>query len=383
MLLELLAAAVAVTTPPDPGAAPPASTAPVVVHPLARTKRPPVAMTVEVPAGDTQGGYWASIWPSDALRERLSGHVVLTCHVDRFGIAESCEVASETPAGKGFGPAALLMRTTLALKPPIGPDGPTDADLNIAIDFDAPDPDVFGGGPSGVTANTGRAALPQNRLAGVINFSHPLPSKTPITVLNNPVWARAASFEDLARAYPAAAKGSAGYAVAHCQVLAGGRLTGCQVIKAAPEHRGFGEAAVALAARFRVAPQWSVAPQHQQLWVDIPIRFPSRSETADRTVASPYWTQGFDADQALKVFPPEAAARGLTTGRAVAQCVVTGDGALTECRADAADPEGLGFEDAAVKLASTMRMNPWTADGSPVDGDTVLVNIRLNLKAEP
>ena len=34
-----------------------------------------------------------------------------------------------------------------------------------------------------------------------------------------------------------------------------------------------------------------------------------------------------------------------------------------------------------MKLAATMRMNPWTADASPVDGAIVDVAVRLNLKA--
>ena len=42
---------------------------------------------------------------------------------------------------------------------------------------------------------------------------------------------------------------------------------------------------------------------------------------------------------------------------------------------------GLGFSEAAVKLASTMRMNPWTIDGAPVDGAVVRVGVRLNLKS--
>jgi hypothetical protein len=63
--------------------------------------------------------------------------------------------------------------------------------------------------------------------------------------------------------------------------------------------------------------------------------------------------------------------------------VVTQDGSLSDCAAVEADPEGLGFSEAVVKLASTMRMNPWSRDGVPVDGATILVGVRLNLKSEP
>ena len=56
------------------------------------------------------------------------------------------------------------------------------------------------------------------------------------------------------------------------------------------------------------------------------------------------------------------------------------DGSLTQCAPDASDADGLGFSQAAAKLASTMRMNPWTSDGAPVDGAVVRVGVKLNLK---
>ncbi len=340
-------------------------TAPVVVPPPSSESAPPAA-TVEVPTTDQQGGYWAAVWPPEAYQAHISGHVILTCHVDRFGIAEACDVASEKPQGWGFGEAALAMRPMLKVSPPTGPGGPTGTVMNIAIDFPAPNPDGLGSGFAGS----------QEPFFSQLT----LPDKRPITVLNNPVWSRAATFEDWKHAYPAAAKGGAGYAVAHCAVRPGGRLTQCEVIKATPDHLGFDRAALSLAGKFQVAPQWSVAPNHGQLWLDIPFRFPSPAQTEDRSVANPYWIAGFDPDQELKVFPSEAAAKGVTSGHGVAQCQVTEEGSLTDCKPYRADPEGLGFDTAAVTLASTMRMNPWTADGSPVDGDTVLVGMQLNLK---
>jgi hypothetical protein len=80
------------------------------------------------------------------------------------------------------------------------------------------------------------------------------------------------------------------------------------------------------------------------------------------------------------VFPPEAAAQGLSSGRGVARCVVAVDGGLTDCTPEVGDPDGMGFSEAAAKLASTMKMNPWSADAAPVDGAVVRVAIRLNLK---
>lgn len=379
MLMMLVVAAVlaSVAGGPDlPEQAP--TTAPVTVHAPAPSSRQPPAATVEAPSDDTAGGHWASIWPADAYREHIGGRVVLRCEVDRYGIAERCAVASETPQGKGFGEAALQMRTTLKLAPPRGPDGPTDAVMNIAIEFKPPPLNVDfgsdrGGGP---TEGSMAAAAPQ-----LTAFGNPLPEKRSITMLDNPVWASAPSRADVASVFPARAGAIEGYAVAHCRVGVQGYLSGCQIIKAAPEDRGFGEAALALASRFRVAPQWSVAPHRDELWVDVPIRFSAGGEADDRMIRNPYWVAGFDPEQALKLFPPEAAAKGLVTGRGVAECRVAAGGALGGCEPLESDPPGLGFDLAAAKLASTMRLNPWTSDGAPVDGAKALVNIRLNLKS--
>jgi len=375
MMLQLVAAAALAAAPQNPDVTSQtaaSAVAPVTVHPLPNAKTPPAA-TVEVPADDSAGGHWASIWPHDAYVERIGGRVILTCDIDRYGIAEWCQVAAETPPRKGFGQAALEMRPSLKVPPPRGPDGPTDAVENIAINFRPPQGDAdFAGAPVGDFETSS---------ANFSMLANQLSEKQSITVLNNPVWASAASHADVEAAYPRKGGGVEGFAVDHCQVDGQGRLSRCQVIKEAPEDHGFGKAAISLAARFRVAPQWSVAPHRAELWTDVPIRFPPPGETEPRSVRAPYWVAGFDPAQALKVYPPEAADKGVTTGRGVAECTVATDGGLAGCKPDESDPAGLGFGEAAARLASTMRMNPWTRDGAPVDGATVLVTIRLNLEA--
>lgn len=48
-------------------------------------------------------------YPDRAAREGVDGAVVLDCEVGRLGAMTSCEIVSETPAGRGFGQAALLL----------------------------------------------------------------------------------------------------------------------------------------------------------------------------------------------------------------------------------------------------------------------------------
>ena len=124
------------------------------------------------------------------------------------------------------------------------------------------------------------------------------------------------------------------------------------------------------------------APRRAPLWVDVPIRFPPPSSEAarGRLVAAPSWLAGFDAKGAPKVFPPEAADQGVTSGRGVARCLVGPGGGVTACTPESADPQGLGFSEAVARLATTMKMNLWSADAAPVEGGVVYVAMRLNLK---
>jgi len=340
------------------------------------------AATIEVPSDDSAKGHWASAWPVAAYRNGVGGHADLSCDIDRHGLAERCRVISETPPGQGFGAAALALRPTFKLNPAMGPDGPIDAVMTIAVDFKPPRANAdwaAGTGPAaaskGPLSNGGGADAP--RVGG------PEPVRHLISMLDNPEWANTVGYDEVIAAYPARAAGAEGYAVAHCEVHHDGALSLCQIIKEDPENRGFGEAALRLAARFRVAPEWSRAPQHADLWVDIPIRFPAPGASEKRIVRDPHWLAGFDPGQALKIFPREAADAGLTTGLGVVDCQVARDGALTACSPARADPEGLGFAEAAVVLASTMRINPWLRDGEPADGAVIRVPIRLNLKPRP
>jgi TonB family protein len=378
--LAVLASMAAGQDPTTPAATPPAApveVSPLVVRPKAQA---PANTTVKMDSGDDwihkpDNALILSIWPTAAFQARIDGHAVLTCKVDVYGLAEECRVASESPPGKGFGAAALLLRPSFKLKPAMGPHGPVEAMMNIPIEFKNSDNDDIsfnlpGGGP-GANMDTRQMTLNGTR-----------PEMREVTMLDHPVWAAAAGFEDLAKAYPAKGGGVEGFAVAHCRVERSGALSGCEPRKEVPENRGFALAAVSLAKKFRVSQESATAPHRTPLWVDIPVRFPSPAEAGDRTVASPTWVAGFDPEKVLKLFPPEAAARGLTSGRGVARCVVGVDGALTECEPLPGDPDGVGFSEAAVKLASKMRMNPWTAAGGPVDGAVVRLPIRFNLAAK-
>ena len=331
-------------------------------------------------AGLPVGGEITLPWPGggSAVTE---GHVTLQCLVDAHGLAETCKVGSESPAGKNLGRAALRQRTLLKVKPATGPDGqPANAVMAINVTFN-PKLHEFD------TAELARQlSTPSAKGFGTLSVpSNDSPASWGDEArIEYPVWAQAATFEQLAAAYPAKGGGVEGYAAAHCRIERDGDKAGllreCGIIKEIPADQGFGRAALSLTEKFRVQPATLAnLPRTEPIWVSVPIRMPPPGGADARAVSAPQWLTGLDAKTVQKLFPPEAAAKGVSTGRGVARCTVGVDGALTACAPEPAEPGGLGFSEAAVRLVSSMKMNLWSSDGAPVEGGVVYVPIRLNL----
>lgn len=361
----------------SPGQSSPSAVSPVTVTPEAKSAPADAKLNM---AGSDADAQMVGIWPGTAYHNHVNGKVRLRCLIDVHGLAERCEVASEHPRSMGFGKAALEMRAVIKLAPPMGPAGPVSGFKTIDIGFQAPDMSVDQAGLAHWQHDIAKGPLAGTDVGDFLQGSRNALPMRKVTMLDNPIWIAAASFDDLAAAYPVKAGGAEGYAVDHCRVQRDGTLGGCQTIKEEPEGHGFSKAALSLAAKFRVAPQVAQMPHRDELWVDIPVRFPAAKELTERTVMAPSWVQTFDSRSTPKLFPPEAAASGLTSGRGVARCTVGPDGAMTDCVAEPGDPDGQGFSEAAVKLAGTMKMNLWAADGVPVTGAVVRIPIRLNLK---
>lgn len=346
---------------------------PVLVAPVVKKEEPAVVGQDSDWTFRPNNQQILSIWPEGAYEKRLAGSAVLNCRVDIHGLAEECEIASEEPPGLGFGAAALLFRNTFKLKPAQGPNGPVESMMHVTVKFDAEhDDNIEQDVKSGM--GTSMDATTTHQTGSRLEMRE-------IMMLDHPVWSRAARFSEVEAAYPRRAQGGEGFAVAHCPVHGDGALGRCEVRKDAPHDQGFGEAAVALAARFHVDFAGVDIPRGRRIWVDIPFRFLPPGSKDARTLISPVWVSGFNANQAVKLYPPEAAAKGVTTGLGVAHCTVRADGGLDDCRPRAGEPDGLGFSEAAVKLAGLLRMNPWSGDGRPVDGDEINLPIQFNLKS--
>lgn len=293
-----------------------------------------------------------AVWPAEAARKGLGGKATVSCTVSVSGILQDCSVASEDPPGVGFGAAALMVSGAFKMKPRTV-DGKPVAGATVRIPISFVGGDSFGG-------------------------------KT-VPALRAPVWARAPGFADKAAAWPRGADDLVeGGATLRCSVSTTGGLRNCQRYNELPKSKGFGAAAMSLADRFELKLTPEELKQVKGGLINVPFRFlnPASPEGLDRKVARPRWVVSLKQDRVLALYPPAAADKGVTAGSGTADCLVTPDGKLTDCRVARETPEGLGFGAAAVMVAGVLQMNPWTDEGRPVDGARIRLPIRFNLAAE-
>ncbi len=96
------------------------------------------------------------------------------------------------------------------------------------------------------------------------------------------------------------------------------------------------------------------------------------------TVTNPDWLVRPSAEDMSAAFPDLAAGLHIT-GRATVSCHVDTIGRARNCEVISSSPEGLGFEQAALKLTEVFRFSPKKIDGRPVPGGTVRVPIRFTI----
>ena len=367
------AALLAVVCASDAGAAlaqtaRPHEVAPLTVMPPPPKDAPPADVTIPI-RGD-QEAQGVVVFPETALKDGVSGYVTLGCRVDVHGLAERCRVVYESPRGRGFGKAALALRPTFKLTPRAGPDGPVDAPMNVALAFIARPPDnslqEVNSAAMGSMETTGRTIYVHN---------NPMIGRA-MTMLTEPAWAAAPGFDDWAKAYPPEGGGVEGYAVAHCKVDRQGELSRCAAAEELPAGHGFGRAAVGLAAHFRASPEaMAAAPHGAPVEVDVPVRFVPPGQASDRTVRAPLWIAGSDPATLIRELPPGLAKRADSPG-AVVQCKVGQGGAVAGCAIEYTSPDGIDYDEAAVKLASRLRINLWSAEASPVLGGVIHIPVK-------
>jgi TonB family protein len=282
----------------------------------------------------------------------VAGVAKIVCVVSTRGSMEKCAVAEETPLGHGFGVAALAMSSIFVMRP-MTVDGLPVGGASVSI------PIHFEGGASERAQST-------------------------ISVMRGAPWMTAPTVEQVAAAFPKVAVGKAASAhvVLRCSFRGDGALADCDSIVATPGGLGFVGAAKSLTKDFRayVDPKKDKLAQSR---VDVPFDFRDPGQPAPpNEVYDPLWLKRVNPEYVAQLFPAAAAKAGLHSGKATVDCAVQHDGSLRDCTVASEEPAGLGFGNAALTVASVMVMNPWTAQGTPVDGAHIRLPIRLELPAD-
>jgi TonB family protein len=167
-------------------------------------------------------------YPAAARAGGVEGEAVIRCKRDEHLALAACELVSETPAGQGFGAAALAMAAKSPANPRLvlrdaaaQPASELDIHFTMRPPFIAPD---------------------------VTRMAH---------LVRNPEIVAKPSDAQVQAAYPPRALDNQveGGAVIECAVTAGGKLAECHVFDENPTGYGFGQAALDLAADFTVKPR--------------------------------------------------------------------------------------------------------------------------------
>jgi hypothetical protein len=285
-----------------------------------------------------------AVWPGKALAQGRDGAAKIDCLVSRDGGLYDCIVLTETPAGLGFGAAAIALTPQFLMWPAKRSGQPVLSEIVIPISW--------------------RGA----RRA-------PVPDRSVIPPALS--WSAAPSIADMLSLYPAKARAEkrSGFASVQCNVGRDGHLQQCSVLREEPRGAGFGSAGRALAGRFQLGAADLKLLGAMRATVNLPIAF-SLGALEAGAGGKAKWTEVPDAaalDSALADTHPSA-----DSGRAVLNCRVVTGGRLEGCTVASEDPVGGGLGAAALALRENFRVATWSNEGLPVVGGMVDVPIRFD-----
>lgn len=293
-----------------------------------------------------------TVFPTEAFKKGISGSATIQCTATVQGALTDCLAIAESPAGMGFGSAAIALTPQFTMRPAIWKGQPTPSIISIPIGFK-----LFGPAP----AAEGKRVVPPN-----------LP------------WAEAPTYAEVAAAYPkkARAERTAGRATIACSMTREGRLTNCEAISVNPRNYGFDTAAKALAKSFRLQVTTPAdVSAVRDLMVHLPFTFdPAMLDAAEPVVGKPNWAALPTGDAIVSAFE---ATKAKGTVRAQLRCIVQPGGGLGSCTVASEQPAGAGIAAAALTLVSSFKVTTWTAEGLPTVGGVIVVPLRYEPDGPP
>lgn len=313
-----------------------------------------------------------AVFPAAAMKQGRSGKALISCTVSTEGLLRDCKVVSESPAGAGFGAAAVVLSSSFLMKPATRDGTPIEARITIPINFtNLADPEENENGHTG------------SRIAGNDIAGHGGGYDTSNTVRVFPVmaWARAPTVAEVQAALDKKVgdRFADGKIVLQCKVAKKtGALGACTVMNFSPGMTDFRTVAQSLTSKFRADPQ-PLAEVKTEVMVNLTLSFPDMTSEpwGKRYLARTQWIRQPEFDPKEKLFPKEAAKAGLKTGSATLDCVIAAKGDLTQCTVVKESRPGVGFGDMAKRIAAGFATNPWTDDGVPAEGAHVLMPIEM------
>ena len=200
----------------------------MLAAPLAsRADPPPATAHAAAPAPAAQPDPAMAFYPAAARAAGVEGQAIIRCSRDEHLALVNCSLVSEAPTGQGFGAAALAMAAQSKDNPKVDlPELKTEASADTVVRFSLH--------PPGVTPD-------------ITLMAHAMISPK---ILTKPTPAQ------IQAAYPVRALSDQveGGAIMDCSVTDKGELQACRVAREVPSGYGFGQAAVDLAADFKLSP---------------------------------------------------------------------------------------------------------------------------------
>jgi len=292
-----------------------------------------------------------AVYPAAAAAKGAEGRAVIRCVVGVEGLLHDCKVVDESPAGLGFGGAALAVAPTMLFKPATRYGKAVEAEITVPVNFKWP-----GGGGD-----------------------HESPTAT---VLTEMIWAKTPSMKEILAELDKKVgdKFADGKVVFQCRISTNsGELSECAVANTSPGMAQFKNVANALTHKFK-ADAKALKQFHNTVRINLAFSFPNMQseEWNARYLKRPLWVQTISPDANKATFPEAAAKAGLKTGSAVVDCVLNEKGALTQCKVASESTPDVGFGQMAQQIAQVFVANPWTEDGLPADGAHVRMPIQMN-----